>query len=84
MAATAASTAAAATGKAERERDAAAAEVKAAEAAAAEMEERVEARFGEAPAEEVEDPEVTRGRKRAIMRICPPCSFGTGETRVLS
>ena len=67
---------AAATGNAERERDAA--------AVAAEMEEREEARVGEAPAAEVEETELLRGCEHAMMRICPPCPFGTGKTRVLS
>ena len=88
MAATATAVApvAAETGKVERERDtAAAAAVEAvAAAAAAEMEERTEARFGEAPLVEVEEPEVPRGCENAMMRICPPFTFGTGKTRVLS
>ena len=71
--------AAAATGYSERERDAAAAA-----AAAAEMEERAEARFREAPAEEMEDPELLQGCKCAMMRNCPPCPFSTGKTCVLS
>ena len=53
-------------------------------AAAAEMEERVEARVGEAPAADVEDPEVPRGCENAMMRICPPYPFGTGKTCILS
>ena len=60
---------AAAMGKAERERDAAAAVEVEKAAATADMEERAEARFGEALAAEVEDTEVTRGCKRAMMRI---------------
>ena len=32
---------------------------------------------------EVEEPEVMQGCERAMMRICPPCPFGTGKTRVL-
>ena len=81
-AATIAAVTASATGKVERERDAAAvASVEAAAVAtAAEMEEIAEApRFGEAPVEEVEDPEVPQRYNRTMMRICPPCPFGTGE-----
>ena len=48
------------------------------------MEERAEAQVGEAPAADVEDPEVPRGCKNAMMRICPPCPFGTGKNRLLS
>ena len=53
--------------KAERERNTAAAAV--VEAVAAEMEEKVEAQFGEAPVVEVEDTEVPRWCKHAMMRI---------------
>ena len=52
--------------------------------AAAEMEERAKAWFGEAPAAEVEEPEVPQICEHAMMHICPLCPFGTGETRVLS
>ena len=80
--------AASATGKEERERDAeaaAAVELSTETASAAkEMEERAEAQFGEAPAVEVEEPEVPRGCERAMMCICPPYPFRTGKTRVLS
>ena len=68
---------------------AAAAEIRNAErkryaaAAAAEMEERAEERVGEALAADVEDPEVPRGCENAMMRICPPCPFGTGKTCIL-
>ena len=75
-----AAAAAAEIGKAKRERYVTAAEV----AAAADMEEISEARLGEAPAEEVEEPEVSQGYERTMMRICPPCPFRTGKTRVLS
>ena len=75
MAAMAALVAAAATGKEEIERYAA--------AAAAEMEERLEARFRKAPVVEVEEPEVLQGYEHDIMRICPPCPFGTGKTCAL-
>ena len=68
--------AATAMGKGKRERYTAAAASVAVEAAAAEMEEIAEARFGQAPAEEMDKPEVPRGFERAMMRIYPPCSFG--------
>ena len=54
--------------KAEREMDAAVEETVEAE----DTEERLEALFGEAPAKEIEDPEVPRGRGCAMMRICLP------------
>ena len=51
---------------------------------ATEMEERVEAQFGEVAAVEVEDPEVTQGCECAMMHIFPPCPFETGKMRILS
>ena len=72
-----ATVAAAATEKSKRERGAAAAVE--AVAAAEDKEERAEATVGVAPTIEVENPELPRGCKRAMMRICLPCPFGTGK-----
>ena len=69
--------------KAERERDAAAVQASVT-AATEDMEERAEARFGEAPAEEMDKPEVPQRCERTMIHICPTYPFGTGKTCVLS